>query len=418
MNSATSRILSILLLVCITASLLSIVIHLNDEEYKTETAIYAEADDSVSFKAVYIRNEEVVRYSGNGVVSYAVSDGGKLGKGSVIAEIYADESQIDVKQKIDDINNQLNILKKIQNPGTIESAQPANLATLIDEKYRSIISDRESGNIEDISSKRDELAVLLSTYQLVTDSASDFTKRINDLNTQITQLKSTETVSLDSIVSDKSAYFVSYADGYEEQLTVDKLSSITPELIGSVKDSGPLNEGDIVGKLIEGYEWYAAGVIDNREAKFAIDEDVTLKFQSTSDTVEGTVYDIRDTKLPGQSIVIVKCDEITYDLVQHRTEQVEMIKGEGEHEGIKVSRKAIRFKDIEETVIDEETGEKTTKTVNCKGVYVKLGEQINFKKLDVIFEGNNYVLSSMNAGSDYVSLYDDIVVEGVGADGN
>ena len=90
---------------------------------------------------------------------------------------------------------------------------------------------------------------------------------------------------------------------------------------------------------------------------------------STSDTVEGTIFDIRDTKIPGQSIVIVKCDELTYDLVQHRTEQVEMIKGE--YEGIKVSRKAIRFKDIEETVVDEETGEKTTKTVNCKGVYVR-----------------------------------------------
>lgn len=416
MNSATSRILSVLLLICITTSLLSVIIHLNDEEYKTETATYAEADDSVSFKAIYIRNEEVVRYSGNGVVSYEVPDGGKLGKGSVIAEIYADESQIDVKQKIDDINNQLSILKKIQNPGTIESAQPSNLATLIDEKYRSIISDRESGNIEDISSKRDELAVLLSTYQLVTDSASDFTKRMTDLNNQIAQLKSTETVPLDSIMSDRSAYFVSYADGYEEELTMDKLSSITPELIGSVKDSGPVDEGNIVGKLIDGYEWYAAGIIDNREAQFSLEEDVKLKFQSTSDTVEGTIFDIRDTKIPGQSIVIVKCDELTYDLVQHRTEQVEMIKGE--YEGIKVSRKAIRFKDIEETVVDEETGEKTTKTVNCKGVYVKLGEQINFKKLDVVYEGNNYVLSSMNAGSDYVSLYDDIVVEGVDADGN
>ena len=62
--------------------------------------------------------------------------------------------------------------------------------------------------------------------------------------------------------------------------------------------------------------------------------------------------------------MIVKCDELTYDLVQHRTEQVEMIKGE--YEGIKVSRKAIRFKDIEETVVDEETGEKTTKTVTVK----------------------------------------------------
>lgn len=416
MNSATSKILSILLLVCITASLFSVIIHLNDEEYKTETAIYAEADDSVSFKAVYIRNEEVVRYSGNGVVSYAVSDGGKLGKGSVIADIYADESQIDVKQQISDISNQLNILQKIQNPGTVESAQPANLAALIDEKYRSIINARESGNIEEISSDRDEFAVLLSTYQLVTDTASDFSERVTELNTQAAQLKSTETVPLDSIVSDRSAYFVSYADGYEDQLTMDKLSSLTPELINSVKDSGPLEDNTVVGKLIDGYEWYAAGIIDNREAQFSLDEDVTLKFQSTSDTVEGTVFDIRDTKLAGQSIVIVKCDELTYDLVQHRTEQVEMIKGE--YEGIKISRKAIRFKDMEETVVDEETGEKTTQTVNCKGVYVKLGEQINFKKLDVIFEGNNYVLSSMNAGSDYVSLYDDIVVEGVDADGN
>ena len=52
-------------------------------------------------------------------------------------------------------------------------------------------------------------------------------------------------------MSDRSAYFVSYADGYEEELTMDKLSSITPELIGSVKDSGPVDEGNIVGKLID-----------------------------------------------------------------------------------------------------------------------------------------------------------------------
>ena len=76
------------------------------------------------------------------------------------------------------------------------------------------------------------------------------------------------------------------------------------------------------------------------------------------------------------------------------------------------------WKDIEETIEDEETGKKTTQIVNCKGVYIKLGEQIKFKKLDVVYEGSNYVLSAFNAGSDYVSLYDDIVVEGVDADGN
>lgn len=416
MNSVTSRILGIILVFGLLTSLFSVIYHMNDQKYTTETAISAQADDSVSFKAVYIRDEEVVRYSGNGVVSYAVSDGGKLGKGSVIAEIYADESQIDIEQNIAALNKQLELIKKIQNPGTVESAQPSNLSTLINEKYKSIINERETGNLENLAAQRDELVVLMSTYQLVTDSDIELNNRVSEINSQIAQLKASESVPLDSIVADRSAYFVSYADGYEDEFKKDNLSSLTPEIIDSVQDSGPVEEPNIVGKLIDGYEWYAVGVIDNKSAEFSVDEDVTLKFQSTSDVVRGTVYDIRDTKTAGKSIVIVKCDDITYDLVQHRTEQVEMVKGS--YEGIKVPRKAIRFKDIEETIEDEETGKKTTQIVNCKGVYIKLGEQIKFKKLDVVYEGSNYVLSAFNAGSDYVSLYDDIVVEGVDADGN
>lgn len=416
MNSVTSKILSVLLIICLAASLFSVIFHMNNEEYKTETAIYAQAYDSVSFKAVYVRDEEVIDYNGSGVISYTVPDGGKLSKGSVIAEVYADESQIDIKRQLSELNSQMEILKKIQNPGTAESAQPSNLSELIDEKYRKIINAREKGNLKDISSDSDNLVVLLSTYQIVTDKAVDFAKRLNDLNTRIASLKATETIPLDSIVSDKAAYFVSYADGYEDVLSMDKLSSITPELIDEIKDDNSYSDGKVIGKLISGYEWYAVGVIDNTDVQFSIDDVVRLKFQSTSDEVKGVITDIRNTKTQGKSIVVVKCSDITYDLVQHRTERVEMIRGE--FEGIKVSRKAIRFKDVEEEYIDEETGAKMKRIVNCKGVNVKLGEQINFKRLDVIYEGDNFVLSSLNAGSNYVSLYDDIIVEGVGADGS
>ncbi len=415
MKSATSKFLSILLLVCVAASLMSIVYNMKSDDYKTETAFYAQADDSISFKAVYVRNEEVLTYGGAGVVSYSVPDGGKLGKGSVIAEVYADESQIDIKQQLSDCDNQMALLEKIQNPGTVESAQPANLSELINEKYKTIINAREKGNISDISSDSDELVVLLSTYQIITNEATNFSKRLNDVKTQVSQLKSTEMIPLDTIVSDRAAYFVSFADGYEDTLSMDKLSTITPELINGVEDGKTTGDSRIIGKLIDGYEWYAVGVIDNTDIQFSIEDSVKLKFRSTSETISGTITDIRDTKTAGKSIVVVKCSNITYELVQHRTEQVEMIRGE--YEGIKVPRKAIRFKDVEETIVDEETGIKTKQVVNCKGVYVKLGEQINFKKLDVVYEGDNFVLSAMNAGSDYVSLYDDIVVEGVDENG-
>ena len=397
MNSLTSRILSVLLIFCIGTCLFTICYNMFNQKYETETAIISSADESASFKGVYIRNEEIVEYGGTGTVSYCVSDGGKLGKGSAIAEIYADERQIDIKQQISDLNAELSILEKIQNPGTLESAQPANIAGLIDEQYKNIINSRESRNLDELASQKNEFLILMSTYQLITDSNVDFSERINAINSEISELKSSEAVPLDTIIADHSSYFVSYADGYEDELTKDNLSRLTPELINEVKDSGPIDDKKVIGKLINGYEWYVAGVIDNRKKNFSIDDMVKLKFQSTSDTADGIIYDIRETKNSSESIIIIRCDELTYDLVQHRTERVDMISGE--YEGIKVPRKAIRFQD-------------------GKGVYVKLGERISFKKIDVIYEGGDYVLSSLNAGDGYLSLYDDIVVEGVDANGN
>ena len=52
--------------------------------------------------------------------------------------------------------------------------------------------------------------------------------------------------------------------------------------------------------------------------------------------------------------------------------------------------------------------------MNTKGVYALKGEQEEFKKIDVIYEGSDYVLSAEHPDdSDYLSLYDDILIEGV-----
>ena len=46
------------------------------------------------------------------------------------------------------------------------------------------------------------------------------------------------------------------------------------------------------------------------------------------------------------------------------------------------------------------------------------GEKVEFRRLDVIYEGKDYVLSSLNAGDGYLIQYDSIIVEGIDADGN
>ena len=55
---------------------------------------------------------------------------------------------------------------------------------------------------------------------------------------------------------------------------------------------------------------------------------------------------------------------------------------------------------------------------DVKGVYVIVGERTEFKKLDVIYEGDDYVLSANISDDDFLNLYDRIILEPIENTGN
>ncbi len=409
-TSVVSKILRNIVLVLFLIIFASIIYNLKNRESPTESALMAEASASVEFRGVFIREEQPVNFSGIGSLSYSVPDGGKLGSGSVIAQVYENDSQIIVNREIEQLENQLAILNKIQNPGTLESAQPASLSKNIESAYRNLIYICDTKDYSDVNSEAEELLVLLSTYQMVTDEITDFNTEINDISSRLAELKASNAAPVETITSDRPAYFVSYCDGYENTLTEESLDSITVEQLKGITDSKQ-NDPTVVGKLIDGYQWYLAGIIDNSNKLYQIGENVQLRFESASETFDAEIIDIRDEGNPAESIIIASCNQFNYDLVQHRCKQVELIKGD--YSGLKVPREAIRFKPFEQTEIDTELGMETTVTKNYKGVYILKGEQVEFKKIDVIYEGSDYVLSAVrNDDSSYLALYDDIMVEG------
>ena len=147
MASISSNKMSNVLLGLLSASVLAtfgtIFYHFVDTSYETETAIRATADEAVVFQGVYVRDENVLTYSGTGAVSYRISDGGKVAVGDVIAEIYPDESAIEQKQQIDTLQEKLDTLQRISSPGTLEQAQPADLSRQATQYYKDIVKGRE-----------------------------------------------------------------------------------------------------------------------------------------------------------------------------------------------------------------------------------------------------------------------------------
>ncbi len=424
MNSGSkmTNVLLVLLSASVLATVCTIMYHFVDTSYETETAIRATADESKIFDGVYVRDESILTYDGEGAVSYQISDGGKAAVGDVIAQIYADESAIEAQQQINTLQEKLDVLERISNVGTLEQAQPETLSRQFTEYYKEIVSYKDQEDYDAIALAEEEFLEAYSTYQIVISGGeTSFADQISALTAEIASLEAETSDPIGSVTAESAAYFVSHVDGYESKLTIEKLDDITPELLQQVLDADSTStdstESDgVIGKTIAAYDWYMLGMIDNQDLKYQVGDTVTLRVLTSSAEATATIEELRTCEGTDEVMVVLHCETMVSDFVQNRVDHVEMVLGE--YEGIQVPRDAIRFQDVETTVVDEETGEETTKVVNCRGVYVEDGEEIVFRQLDVIYEGEDYVLSNLNAGDGYLMLYDSIIVEGIDANGN
>ena len=109
-SSFIVKMLRNVVLILVLIVFVSVILNSRNRESSTNVALISEASASRSMKGVFIRDEEVITFSGSGALSYAVADGGKLGNGTVIANIYPDDEQIALNREIESLTRELEIL--------------------------------------------------------------------------------------------------------------------------------------------------------------------------------------------------------------------------------------------------------------------------------------------------------------------
>ncbi|MGN0600126.1 MAG: HlyD family efflux transporter periplasmic adaptor subunit [Oscillospiraceae bacterium] len=397
MDTITGKVLVLILSIFMLVTVFHQFVQVFEDEYKTETATVYSSAEKVTFNGVYVRNETVVSGGKSGVLSYPSPDGSKVAKDSVVAYVYKSDDDIYINQQIDDLRSEVEILKKEQNPGTTVVAQPEFISSLIEEKYRTITTLAARNDLSSLRSESDNFQMLMGIYQIVIGEETDYNDRIEQLEKQIKLLEAKQNNPIDIITVPNSGYFISYVDGYEDILSTDKLSSITADDIKKVIENDGYNAAKIskraVGKIVDDYEWNLVGIVDPKDASFNPGKEVKVKLSSTPDLLTAKIIDVIETDDPNESVIVLSCEKLNFNLVQYRTERVEIILDD--FNGIKVPREAIRFNKNNE-----------------KGVYVLLGQRIAFKKVDVIYECDDYLLSAITSDTGYISVYEDIILNG------
>lgn len=369
------------------------------QPYSIETVYETTVNESFTVKGIVSREETVLDTPKSGAVSYTIRNGDKVAKNSVVAQMYPNEQDITNMAKVEQLEAELATVQESQTQGATAGTQ----ATALNRQIDSINSEYVSALLtHDISGLYDIKNSFLSAFnrsQIVFANVQNFDTRIEQLKAEIASLQQQSGQSVSTVISPVSGYFVNTVDGFESTLTLEKAEEMTEEEINEFFSmEKPVADDSVTGKVITNAKWRYTAVVSSGDAVLLKEgKKYNLVFNSAADEiVSAEVISNSFDASEETAVVVFESDILSERLVKLRQEEAYVVLQS--YEGIKIPKSALH-------IVDDE-----------KGVYVKYGQGMQFKLVDIIYENEEYFISASKESelnrSDYVRIYDDVIVKG------
>ena len=369
-----------------------------NDPYTTEIVFRYSVSDSLNANGVILRDEYLLKSADSMAVDYLFEDGERVAKNSTVARLYNSKSDIADKDIIERLEADLELLEQSAKASSDYYTNAEAITKQIISKLISYSNVCEGQFVRDISVTKNSFLLSLNKRLATMDKDVDYKTAINQTKALLNDYKSHQGSSVSGIRTSQAGYFVSRIDGYEGALTtarrLDYSLSEYSELINN-KVTAKASDSSI-GKIITEPHWYLAIEIPKVAAEnFYIGRALDVEFPfSTVETIEATVSEIITDEYSDTVVVLLKSSAMSANLAVTRTCTVQ-IKFRTVT-GLRLNSKAIRFNENNE-----------------QGVYVVSGEQIKFKKINIIYEGNGFCLTEYNdSDPEFLQFYDEVVVEG------
>lgn len=394
-TAVTTRIVWFLVIAFVLVTIISqLVIHYYNPLI-IEPALYYNSEDYIQSTGVYIRDEKYVNYNGSGIISYVYSDGEKLAKNSVVAEIYSSQSDLALQLRIKELTQQIEVLRDAEKLVGSDSSQLEAFSNQIYECHTKLMQSIIDGDYSEAASLKNDYLNLQSKRQIVNGTTSDYTAKISELENTILSLSAQISARPHDLPLQDTGYFVTSTDGYETVLNYESISQLDEEKIEDIiKNPERQVSSSVIGKIISDYRWKMVCVVPKTDS-MNIYKNAQLSVRIGNDTtpVTARVESVTDFKSDNRMLVL-DFDVFNDSYINGRTVQIKILFDETD--GIRIPSSAIHFDDDGNI-----------------GVFVKVGVNISFKKIDVIRTDGDYTLVRDTTEKDeFLSLFDSVIVEG------
>lgn len=409
-----SKIVPVFAIVIIVVFAVSEIYSLSSRTLVTQITYEQTVLETVDAQMYIIKDEIVLTNNASGVVVPVAENSERVSRGSAIAAVFSSESSAENYSNLQNLNEKLRSYQKIDNSLRLADVDLDKLSSEIDTVFQSILNSAYNNDYSSLSEDKMTFSEKLSRKQISLNKDVDVSAHIAQVQSEIAAIQSDATPS--QIISAETAgYYVSHLDGFENMLTTQDVDTLTADRLNDALNAKPSAvQPDSVGKIIDGYNWYTACIVNSADiSSFDVGDSVKLIFDDFGDdTVKTVVHSVTSVD-DGNSLVVFRCN-----LMNEFLSGLRIVSGKivlEEHTGLKVSKDALR--------VNEEGQE---------GVYVRRGELISFRRLNIIYSEDSFVIATppviteddKKEGNEakleekesiiknHIKLYDEVIVSG------
>ena len=360
--------------------------------YKTETAIEYTLADSITLDGVVAFDS--VDVAGSGDLGYLVQDGERVTNGTIVAEVYTDDSQGLQRERLDRLERTITLLTKSQN------STGSDLSVLTNQTKQALynlLDKINTAQYSGITDAEDTFLLAQNRLQVSTGQTAGFADTIAALQVEYDSIKA-QLDALQTITATTNGYFSSTAASPAIAADRQALDDADPATLQKMLTDGfPAAATDRAGQITTGFSWKFYAVCDlDTAARFDNISSVKISVPGKQNTpLSATVEEVTLDKDNGLAKIVLQCQTINAEVLSfgQETAQIDL----KTYEGIRIDKEALHIVDGQ------------------RGVYVKYGNLQRFLKITTLYENDSYILIPENGkiGTDNeVRLYDEIIVQG------
>lgn len=360
--------------------------------YKTDTAIKYTLAESITLDGVVAFDS--VDVAGSGDLGYLVQDGERVTNGTVVAEVYTDDSQGLQRERLDRLERTITLLTKSQN------STGSDLSVLTNQTKQALynlLDKINTAQYSGITDAEDTFLLAQNRLQVSTGQTAGFADTIAALQVEYDSIKA-QLDALQTITATTNGYFSSTAASPAIAADRQALDDADPATLQKMLADGfPAAATDRAGQITTGFSWKFYAVCDlDTAARFDNISSVKISVPGKQNTpLSATVEEVTLDKDNGLAKIVLQCQTINAEVLSfgQETAQIDL----KTYEGIRIDKEALHIVDGQ------------------RGVYVKYGNLQRFLKITTLYENDSYILIPENGkiGTDNeVRLYDEIIVQG------